>query len=62
MYNLGKLTDKKYNLSFEVTGTNQARVAFEAPDDGVLFVDEASKPVHEIDSVSPKDVYTIVIR
>jgi hypothetical protein len=60
-YNLTKAGEKTYKVSFLVGDNVTVRVAFESPEGGAAIADAAGKPVHQIENVSAKEVFTIVL-
>lgn len=61
-YTLTKLADKKYTLSLQGSEANLVRVVFNSPEGSARILDAAGKPVHEIESATPADTYTIVLQ
>jgi hypothetical protein len=62
LYTLWKFNDRKFKLALLTPMDSQVRVVFHYSDDKVTILDTDGKPTHDIEKVSSKELYTIVLK
>ncbi len=61
-YNLRKVNDKTYQVSFLPGLDGTVRVAFKSSQGSAVIADAAGKPVHDIESALATEKYTITLK